>query len=90
MKDSKFRGRGMILRGKYTEELHREKNGDILGDLMTVEEYLDSVEHGAFIDYDGYGHPVKNDMEDANLFIYPSEGDRHIPFDATHIVWFNR
>jgi hypothetical protein len=85
-----FRGRGLILRGKYTEQLHICKDGEILGDIMTVEEYLQTIECGGFIDYDGHGHPVKDNMEDANLFIHPSQGDQHIPFDATHIVWFNK
>lgn len=85
-----YRGRSMILRGKYTEEMYRESNGEIMGDLMTVNEYLENVECGGFIDYDGHGHPVKDNMEDGNLYVYPSQGDQNIPMDATHVVWFNR
>lgn len=42
-----------------------------------------------FIDYDGFGHPVKDRKCDPDIYIKPSK--RHeIPEDATHIVWYNR
>ncbi len=62
---------------------------DYFGDLMTVAEYLECVECGAFIDYDGFGYAVKDGMVDEETFMYPSQ--RHeLPEDATHILWFNR
>jgi hypothetical protein len=58
------------------------------GDLMTVEEFRENVKSGMFIDYDGYGYPVKDNLC-AHLQIYPSELYL-LPKDATHIHWFNR
>lgn len=81
---------GILLRGNYTREcepLDEEGNGD---DVMTLEDYLDCVKNGSFIDYDGYGHPVKDNKQDTQFDIFPSEGRNHIPLDATHIVWFNK
>jgi hypothetical protein len=62
------------------------KNED---DVYTVEEFKEIVELGAFIDYDGYGHPVKNKLADISIIIKPSNLSL-IPSDATHIIWYNR
>jgi hypothetical protein len=59
------------------------------GDLMTVKDFMDSCVIGAFIDYDGYGHPVKDGKMMGSVAVLPSKR-REIPEDATHIVWFNR
>ena len=60
------------------------------GDLMPVVEYLECVKEGLFIDYDGFGHPVKDNKKDGEINIYPSDGALHIPDDATHIIWYNK
>ena len=69
------------------------------GDLMTVEEYLEAVECGAFIDYDGMGEAVRDGLAGEYPvcpetgwpdWIKPSQGVEAIPEDATHILWFNR
>jgi len=65
-------------------------NHDIDGDLLEVEDYLEDVKHGGFIDYDGFGYAVRDGMASRELRIYPSDGDRFIPLDATHIDWYNR
>jgi hypothetical protein len=64
------------------------------GDVMTLDAFQESVESGAFIDYDGFGHPaIKKDAYtlrmDQSMNIYPSEAD-DVPEGTTHIVWFNR
>lgn len=59
-------------------------------DLMTVDEYIDCVDQGGFIDYDGCGYPVKDGLMDESIIIYPSDHRLKIPKDATHICWFNR
>jgi len=62
-------------------------------DIMTVEDYLECVESGSFIDYDGFGHPIVpviNGEEDKSIFLYPSEGSSKIPEGVTHIKWYNR
>lgn len=58
-------------------------------DVYTVEEFVAQCKSGAFIDYDGFGWPVKVDMADKDICVYPSRLES-IPQDATHIVWFNR
>lgn len=60
------------------------------GDVMPLREFLESVRDGMFIDYDGFGYPVKDDKMDDDIRIYPSNVVHVWPKDATHIVWFNR
>ena len=59
-------------------------------DVYTVAEFLSHCDGGSFVDYDGYGHPVKDGLRDGNIWIYPSSARSDIPKDATHIVWYNR
>lgn len=59
-------------------------------DVYTVEEFLSHCRNYSFIDYDGYGSPVKDGMADHSIIIKPSRAKEKIPADATHIVWFNR
>ena len=58
-------------------------------DVYTVAEFNDLCKRGLFIDYDGFGYPVKDHMADETWVVKPSKR-KHIPSDATHIVWFNR
>lgn len=68
------------------------------GALMTVEEYLADVAFGGLIDDDGMGDVVKDGLyahPDADSsgwprWLRPSDGDRYIPLDATHVLWYNR
>ena len=62
---------------------------DIEDDVYTIEEFLNCVKCGAFIDYDGFGFPVKDKLADESIEVKPSKIDK-IPKDATHIVWYNR
>lgn len=65
------------------------KKFDGIGDLMPVEEFLESCRSGFFIDYDGFGFPARDCMVDESTRIQPST--RHkLPADATHVVWINR
>lgn len=74
----KFSATGLYGCGKEDED-----------DVYTVEEFKQFVASGAFIDYDGHGHPVKDNLSDPNIHIKPSKLSE-IPSDATHIVWYNR
>ena len=58
-------------------------------DVYTVDEFREKVETGMFIDYDGFGYPVREGKADPDITVKPSRLD-DIPADATHIVWFNR
>ena len=58
-------------------------------DVMTVSEFKECCACSGLIDYDGYGHPAKDNKMDRKRYIKPSR--RHeITQDSTHIVWFNR
>lgn len=58
------------------------------GELMMVKRFRASCADGAFIDYDGHGHPVRDGMM-ADDMVFPSRY-QDVPKDATHIMWFNR
>jgi len=59
-------------------------------DIYTVEEFLSICKIGGFIDYDGYGHPVKDKRADDSITVLPSNAEKTIPKGFTHIVWYNR
>jgi hypothetical protein len=67
----------------YVEKLEK---GD---DVFTVQEFKGYCADGSFIDYDGFGHPVKNGKADPSISVKPSLCAA-IPSDATHVVWYNR
>ena len=95
------KGRAEFIEAEWESSLHRlraqvgeplasveySRELDTFGDLMTVKEFRENVECGGFIDYDGFGIPVK-DSKQADFEIYPSI-QHLIPLDATHIQWFN-
>jgi hypothetical protein len=58
-------------------------------DVYTVADFKRMCEDGTFIDYDGFGCPVKDELENPDIIVKPSRRDE-IPADATHINWFNR
>lgn len=63
-----------------------------LGDIMTVKEWLDAVESGGFIDYDGHGS-LATEGGYSSVNISPSDITVlkvKIPSWCTHIVWYNR
>lgn len=60
------------------------------GDVMSLEHFIDCVNSGGFIDYDGYGHYCKDGME-TNISIHPSDvKHKAIRKEFDTIVWFNR
>ena len=68
----------------YRRPLHDEK-------LFTVEEYVELVNSGSLTDSVGFGRAVKNRLaaRAPGTFdrLHPSEGDKFIPLDATHVAW---
>ena len=61
------------------------------GDVMSLSDFIDCVKSGGFIDYDGFGHYVKDGKEVCNIDVRPSDvkaGTIRKDFDT--IVWFNR
>lgn len=58
-------------------------------DVYTVEEFRALCASRSFVDFDGSGSPVKDNLADGSICIKPSKLAR-IPADATHIVWYNK
>lgn len=67
--------------------------------LMTLKDFLDHVEGGCFIDYDGWGYAIREiKISDGpvlreiakELIIKPSKVPENIPMETTHINWINR
>jgi hypothetical protein len=74
---------------KFTKTNQYGRGPEDEDDVYTVKEFLDCVNAGGFIDYDGFGFPVKDKKADTSIYIKPSKCNE-IPQDATHIVWYNR
>ncbi len=60
------------------------------GDCMTVVEFLECVQCGGFIDYDGWGYLSDGTNYDPDVTIRPSGAPGCIPKGTTHILWMNR
>lgn len=63
-----------------------------LGEKMTLKDFLQCVDSGGFIDYDGFGH-LATETRVSNIVVYPSmifKRIEEVPSWATHIVWYNR
>lgn len=73
---------------KYTKLNTYGKDGQ--DDVYDISVFIECCERGDFVDCDGYGHPVRNDLSDPDILIFPSEVPDCIPDNATHIVWYNK
>ena len=60
------------------------------GDLMSLEDWLECVNEGGFIDYDGHGRYVR-DGKESNIIVYPSDVQHNsVRDDFDSVMWFNR
>lgn len=60
------------------------------GDVMSLKEFLEYVDDGMFIDYDGSGNYVK-DGKMSDIDIFPSDVEHNaVRKDFDTIIWFNR
>lgn len=60
------------------------------GDVMSLEDFIDCVNSGSFIDYDGHGHYVKENKE-TDIMIIPSDVKHNsIRKEFNEVIWFNR
>jgi hypothetical protein len=69
-----------------------EKDGEWPDEVMTIQEFIDAVNCGAYIDYDGFG-VYANDDTKSNAIVYPSDVEKGLMEKDerfTHIVWYNR
>lgn len=60
------------------------------GTLMSLQEFIESVKSGGFIDYDGSGSYMK-DGQETDIRIHPSDVENgNIRKDFTEIAWYNK
>jgi len=65
-------------------------------DLMTIDEFLECVRDGAFVDYDGFGNWATATKKLGGWHsegVFPSRvlsGRNVPPAWATHVVWYNK
>jgi hypothetical protein len=60
------------------------------GDVMALNDFIETVKSGGFIDYDGFGSYVK-DGKETNITIYPSDVKYNaIRKEFDTIIWFNK
>lgn len=88
-----LRDAGLLERYSDMLVARREPHADLVGDLMTKEEFIAHVDSGMFIDYDGWGNVADVNVYDGNIVVRPSEvlyDDFDWPEWATHVVWYNR
>ena len=75
------------IRFNMSYELNELPN---FGDVMSLEEFIECVKDGGFIDYDGYGSYVK-DGKETNITILPSDVKyNNIRKEFNTIIWYNR
>lgn len=74
----------------YTLQDFYEYEGELCGDLMTIEEFIECCNCGCFTDYDGSGHYATKDQQ-STITIDPSDIISNIyRKDFTHVIWFNK
>lgn len=63
---------------------------DDIGDLFTIEEFIDICKTGYLSDYDGSGF-YATDTEQSNIYISPGDifADKYRK-DFTHVKWYNK
>lgn len=60
------------------------------GDIMTLEEFIDSCNCGGFCNYDGSGYYAL-ETSCSDITIYPSDiTNNKYRKDFTHVIWFNK
>lgn len=74
---------------RYYKDFKLEKQDDI-GNLMTLEDFVEACDCGGFIDYDGYGYYATADKQ-SDVVISPSDVSLElVREDFTHVKWYNR
>jgi len=78
--------------GLETDLVYRDFNE--YGDIMTIEEFLEDVELGALMDYDGHGF-LANESQETNIMVKPSNVDIVLAkyndkLNLQFVVWYDR
>ena len=80
------RDKRMLMFPEYRENDLIDEDDDV----MSLEDFIEAVNEGCFIDYDGFGCYVK-DGKKSNIHIYPSDvKHKALRKDFDTIVWFNK
>ena len=77
---------------KHNEDLKFKEITHDSGYILTIKEWTDMVDIGAFVDYNGYGY-LATDFEESNIKILPSQaidGRYTFPEWATNVIWYSR
>ena len=79
------REKRMLMIPEFTD-----RDFDADDDVMSLKDFIENVNNGGFIDYDGFGRYIRGNQE-SNIDIYPSD-IRHdaIRDDFDTIIWFNK
>ena len=60
------------------------------GDVMSLNDFIEAVKNGWFIDYDGFGKYVR-DGKETNIMVFPSDVEhKSLRKDFDTIIWYNR
>jgi hypothetical protein len=79
------RERRMLITPEY-----RDREIEVDDDVMSMDDFIEAVNQGCFIDYDGFGSYVK-DGKISNIRIYPSDVQHNsVRKDFDTIIWFNK
>ena len=74
------------------EDLMLDIDNTILGDLMTIEEFIENVLDGTFTNNDGSGY-LATSTKGSNIEVSPTAlmyGTFYVPEWATHVIWYNK
>ena len=91
MKERENLYRELKLLENYTlSEPLKGKGGRLVGDLMTLKDFITICSMGGFIDDDGHGRYATATQE-SDLVIYPSDiTSGKYRKDFTHVIWYNK
>jgi len=91
------------LSGEYCQKCDKRRAGNFTdvdwshdlpdyGDLLTLEEFVETCRDGGFINYDGSGYYCNGDNGEAqNISARPGNITRdRIDYRFTHVMWYNR
>jgi len=88
------RKKRMMMIPEFSEPSKWKEETEMIGDLFTLEDFIDNCKCGGFIDYDGSGNYAKEidgKLMESNIDIYPSDiKHKSVRKDFTHVIWYNK
>lgn len=80
---------GFLFSDKNKDKKLEEIQKNVIGDAMTVAEFLEDVDCGGISDYDGIGYWLDkdgNEIDSINFDTIPED----IPENAVYVEWCNK